>query len=654
MLLFIVVSIGVVLKVAVDHLLYGEATAAAESWARYVVDNVDDIGEIASGAQPSAESMKFFIRTQQIRNLFRFEIADLQGNVHLVSDGMKITSPRGKLFDPSALMAAKLGRPVIEVKTGTPPLRPLHYSEAFLPFTNGGTRAVVAAYVDLTKSYDEFRNVFLMSVVTLCLLTGAGVSIPMIAWQRLTKEKQRADRRIRFLAAHDPLTNVLNRSSLVERLGFAFAALRPKGKGVAVHFIDIDHFKGINDSFGHDGGDVVLKTVAARFAAITRLEDTVARFGGDELVVLQANVSDKEQAEAFALRLHESAAEPINFQDQEIMITVSIGVALAPADGLTPERLLKSADLALYESKAAGRDCVRLFLPNMDAELTERITLEKAVRNAVATGNFVLHFQPVFELGKKLIGFEALVRLPAEDGSLIPPMAFIPVAEELRLIDKVGTWVLREACRVAATWPNNLIVAVNVSPAQFACGNISDIIADALKESGLDARRLEIEITESLLITDAESAIAELHKIKKMGVSIVMDDFGTGYSSLSYLWRFPFNKIKIDRSFMLGLDRSGRDAETVVKSIVALGRELKMRVTVEGVETARQVAFLEGIPGDQVQGYFFGHPIPASEISPELLATLQPPEPTRKPRTRCGFQGTAGQLIANPSIRPKK
>ncbi len=401
---------------------------------------------------------------------------------------------------------------------------------------------------------------------------------------------------------------------------------------MAVHFIDIDHFKGINDAFGHDGGDVVLRTVAARFVAITRAGDAVARFGGDELVVLQADVSNTKQAEAFAQRLRESAAKPIKFKDQEIAITVSIGVALAPTDGRTSERLLKSADLAVYESKAGGRNCVQLFLPSMDAELTARIALEKAIRHAVATGGFVLHFQPVFELGKKLIGFEALVRLPAEDGSLIPPLVFIPVAEELRLIDKVGTWVLREACRVAATWPNNLAIAVNVSPAQFACGNISGVVADALRETGLDARRLEIEITESLLLSDTDSAIAELHKLKEMGVSIVMDDFGTGYSSLSYLWRFPFNKIKIDRSFMLGLDRSGRDAETVVKSIVALGRELKMRVTVEGVETARQVAFLEGIPGDQVQGFFFGHPIPASEITTKLLAAPQPPGSMRKPR----------------------
>jgi diguanylate cyclase (GGDEF)-like protein len=631
--------------VTVDHLLNSDATAAAESWAKFVVENVNDIEEIASGVQPSAESMNFFIRAQQIRNVFGFAITDLQGNVQLISDGWKISSPQGAFRDEAAARAAKTGKPIIEVKEGTPPLRPLHYSQAYLPVVNGGPRAVVAAYVDLTENYKKFRNVFLISVLTLCLLTGAAVSIPMIAWQRATREKQRADRRIRYLAGHDALTGVLNRSSLLERLGLSLAALQRDGNGIALHFVDIDRFKGINDTFGHDGGDIVLKTIADRFTAITRQEDTVARFGGDELVVLQANVRRREQAETFAQHLRAAAIEPIKFKDQEITVTVSVGAAVAPADGRTPDRLLKSGDLALYESKAAGRNCVRVFTPSMDAELVERIKLEKAIRHAVATGGFVLHFQPMFELGGRPLGFEALVRLPAEDGSLIPPLVFIPVAEELRLIDKIGAWVLREACRAAATWPSNLTVAVNLSPAQFASGSISDVVAGALKSASLDPRRLEVEITESLLLRDSESALMELNKLKAMGVAIVMDDFGTGYSSLSYLWRFPFDKIKIDRSFMLGLDEAGRDAETVVKTIVALGRELRMRVTVEGVETAKQATFLEGIPGDQAQGFYFGHPIPASEITADFLANLQKRRATLVPASDADSKARQGDVV---------
>jgi EAL domain-containing protein (putative c-di-GMP-specific phosphodiesterase class I) len=286
--------------------------------------------------------------------------------------------------------------------------------------------------------------------------------------------------------------------------------------------------------------------------------------------------------------------------------------------------LLKSADLALYKSKADGRNCIRFFRLEMDAALLERIELENTVRDAVLHDRFELHYQPVFQLsGRRLIGFEALIRLPAKDGTLIPPLVFIPVAEDLRLIDKIGAWVLRHACRTAMLWPKHLTIAVNLSPAQFAAGSVSGIVAAALEEAGLEPHRLELEITETLLLGDSESVMAELRALKALGVAIVMDDFGTGYSSLSYLWRFPFDKIKIDRSFMQSFDGSRPDAETVVKTIIGLGRELHMRVTVEGVETAKQAAFLEQVDGDQAQGFFFGRPIPASEIAAGILANFQ-------------------------------
>jgi EAL domain-containing protein (putative c-di-GMP-specific phosphodiesterase class I) len=297
---------------------------------------------------------------------------------------------------------------------------------------------------------------------------------------------------------------------------------------------------------------------------------------------------------------------------------------LAPADGTNPERLLKSADLALYKSKADGRNCIRFFLPEMDAALQSRIALERMLRDAVHHDRFVLHYQPIFEISdRRLIGFEALIRMPGEDGTLTPPLTFIPIAEDLQLIDKIGAWVLREACQTAATWPEPLTVAVNLSPAQFDAGSVSTIVAGALEQAGLAPHRLELEITESLLIGNDEAIMAELKTLKAMGLAIVMDDFGTGYSSLSYLWRFPFDKIKIDRSFLTGLDRSGRNAETVVKTIIALGRELNMRVTIEGVETAKQADFVKEAEGDQAQGYFFGRPVPASEIAATILLDFQ-------------------------------
>jgi diguanylate cyclase (GGDEF)-like protein len=634
-LVVLLLGVGVwqVLKSTVDHLLYWDATAAAESWAKYVAENVTDLEDIADGQTPSAESMAFLIRTQQIRHVFGFEIINLHGNVQLASDGSKISSIRGALHSDTAARAAELRQPVISVKEGTPPVRPRIYSEAYLPvIVDGRPQAVVAAYVDLSEQRDHFRQVFSLAALALCLLISGAVGIPTIAWYRRTKEKQQADRRIRFLAHHDALTGLANRAQLIEKLENALAILPLRGGCLAVHFIDLDHFKEVNDSLGHDGGDFLLKTVAERLRAITRAGDIVARLGGDEFVVVQTDIDGKDQVEDFAQRLASAVSAPMKLKEQEIVATVSVGVALAPADGTSPERLLKSADLALYKSKADGRNCTCFFEPKMDAALQARIALEKILRDAVHNERFILHYQPLFEVsGQRLIGFEALIRLPAEDGTLIPPMAFIPVAEDLRLIGKIGAWVLREACKAATNWPEPLTVAVNLSPAQFEAGSISTIVASALRETGLAPCRLELEITETLLLGNSDAVMTELQSLKAMGIAIVMDDFGTGYSSLSYLWRFPFDKIKIDRSFMQGFDAKGRDAETVVKTIIALGRELNMRVTVEGVETAKQAAFLDGADADQVQGFFFGRPVSASEIGAIILKDFQKSLPAESP-----------------------
>jgi diguanylate cyclase (GGDEF)-like protein/PAS domain S-box-containing protein len=436
-------------------------------------------------------------------------------------------------------------------------------------------------------------------------------------------EWREAQDRIAYMAHHDELTGLANRTQLIEKLNDALASTGAQHDGVAVHFIDVDRFKRVNDTLGHDGGDFLLKTVAERLREIIRGTDVVARLGGDEFVIVQTGVKNKDQAEGLAQRLIDIMTAPIELKEQTIIATVSVGVALASANDGNPKRLLKNADLALYRAKADGRNCIRFFVPEMDAEMQSRCRLEWVIRDAVMHNRFELHYQPLFEMSdRRLIGFEALIRLPTEDGTLIPPLEFIPVAEDLRLIGKIGAWVLREACRTATTWPENLTVAVNLSPAQFSAG-FSGVVAAALKESGLAAHRLELEITETVMLGNSQVIMAELHALKAMGVAIVMDDFGTGYSSLSYLWQFPFDKIKIDRSFMQGFDGSNRDAGTVVKTIIALGRELNMRVTVEGIETAAQAVFLDKAHGDQAQGYFFGRPIPAADVGALILEDFQ-------------------------------
>ena len=342
------------------------------------------------------------------------------------------------------------------------------------------------------------------------------------------------------MAHHDALTDLANRTQLVTYLENALAASVMQDNRIVVHFIDLDHFKKVNDTLGHDGGDFLLKTVAERLRSVTRADDMVARLGGDEFVVVQTGVSSKDQAKEFAQRLTSAVSAPIQFNGQALIATVSVGVALSPVDGTNPERLLKSADLALYKAKADGRNCTRFFVAAMDAELEARIELERVIRDALEHDRFELHYQPLFEmLERRLIGYEALIRLRTEDGTLIAPLEFIPLAEELHLIDKIGAWVLREACRTAATWPDGLTVAVNLSPVQFLAGDVSNVVASALREASLAPHRLELEITESLLLGGNEATMAELQSIKAMGVTIVMDDFGTGYSSLSYFGNFP-------------------------------------------------------------------------------------------------------------------
>ena len=611
-------------KTTTDYLLYRNATATARNWAQFLAANVNDLEQIAAGETPSSASIAFLESARKSDEVYRYIIYNRYGYSVLLSDRDKITPVDLSEFSAAAAQSIKEDRPIVDAREGVPG-EPSYFAEAIVPvMVDARPVATIAAYVNQTAEHESFYRTFLLAATGLCAMVGLSFGVPAAAWYARTKQKQQADRRIQFLAHHDVLTGLANRARLIERLEGALAALPATGAAVAVHFIDIDHFKQINDMLGHDGGEFLLGMIGERLRAITRVEDMVARLGGDEFVIVQTGVADKTQAEEFAKRTAAILASPAYYKEQEVRTTYTIGVALAPADGQTAERMLKSADLALYSGKMAGRDCIRFFDPEMDETLQKRITLEKYVRNAVANDAFVLHYQPVLELNKgQLIGFEALIRLPAPDGSLIPPAVFIPVAEELHFINKVGAWVLREACRTATTWPENLTIAVNLSPAQFESGDIEQHVAAALAESGLAPHRLELEITETLLLKNTEAVMATLKRLKDRGLSIVMDDFGTGYSSLSYLWKFPFDKIKIDRSFMESFEQSGRDVETVVKTIIALGREMKMRVTVEGVETGDQVNFLYDSDADQVQGFYFGKPVPASQINTDLINFLR-------------------------------
>jgi diguanylate cyclase (GGDEF)-like protein len=389
----------------------------------------------------------------------------------------------------------------------------------------------------------------------------------------------------------------------------------------AVLCLDLDRFKAINDTFGHPAGDALLREVASRLGSCVREVDSIARFGGDEFAVLQAGPAGIEDVAVLAHRIIDVLGAPYCIDGQEAVVGASIGVALVPSDGADPETLLKHGDIALYRAKADGRGTFRLFEPAMDALLQQRHALEVELREALARKQFELFYQPQVDAGSgRVRGFEALMRWHHPERGLLAPSAFIALCEETGLIVPLGRWALGEACREAAGWPDDVRVAVNLSPVQFADRELVEAVAGELQAFGLDPHRLELEITETALRENTEDVLATLRSLRQLGVRISMDDFGTGYSSLGYLRRFPFDRIKIDRSFISDLPWSG-DAAAIVRAVTGLGEALGIDTTAEGVETEEQLRRLQEEGCGEVQGYLFSMPVPAGEL-PQLIRKL--------------------------------
>ncbi|MFT4116775.1 EAL domain-containing protein [Bradyrhizobium sp.] len=426
-------------------------------------------------------------------------------------------------------------------------------------------------------------------------------------------ERRRADEKIEHMAHYDALTDLPNRTLFREQIERELAKVA-RGGQFALLYIDVDEFKGINDSLGHHVGDELLKAIAGRIRGCLRKGDLIARLGGDEFAVIQTGVESSEDVLAFVTRIHEAIRRPYHCLGHQLSTDASIGIALAPQDGTDLDQLVKNADLAMYGAKAEGRRTYRFFVPEMDASAKARLTMEQDLRQALVDGGFEIHYQPLVNLRtNEVSGCEALLRWRHPERGMVSPAEFIPIAEDTGLINELGDWVLRTACSEAATWPAHVRLAVNVSPVQLKCDTLALRIAGALATSGLDPRRLEIEITEAVLIRDDEAALSILHQLRSIGVRIALDDFGTGYSSLSYLKRFPFDKIKIDRCFVADIaEASG--APVIVQAVVNIATASRMTTVAEGVETEAQREMLRALGCTEMQGYLFSAPKAAAEV----------------------------------------
>ncbi|QWG15048.1 EAL domain-containing protein [Bradyrhizobium sediminis] len=427
--------------------------------------------------------------------------------------------------------------------------------------------------------------------------------------------RKHAEAQISYAATHDALTGLANRAALLERMSDALAHMQQHGGALTALMLDLDGFKSVNDTLGHAAGDTLLKELADRFESSLGDTDLIARLGGDEFAVIRTDMADqREDAIELAVRLLELAAKPFHLDGQDVCIGTSIGIALAPANGTDAGELLKKADLALYRVKSEGRNSFSFFDEDLSEKAISRLQLVNDMRAALSRNEFELHYQPLFDTAtSRPCGMEALVRWRHPVAGLLYPDRFIGIAEETGLMEPLGQWILQRACADAVSWPQDIKVAVNLSAAQFRAGTLFDVILCVLVETGLPPERLELEITESLLLQDKDSNVLIIQQLKNIGIAIALDDFGTGYASLSYLLLFPFDKIKIDKSFTQGL-LSRADCRAVVASILTLARGLEIAVTAEGVETNSQFELLRAQGVDYVQGYLFGRPCRLAEL----------------------------------------
>jgi diguanylate cyclase (GGDEF)-like protein len=618
-------ALAAVLRLASGQLLERDAARSALGWANLVEATVDDLEALFAGQGLSPAARDGLVRLRGAQEVFRFNFFDRRGEPLFSSDELvgRPAAARQTVGEGDGALRARVlsGHTVVALEREDAPGLPAVYSEAYVPVMHGGRMlGVVEVYVDQVERAQRIDAAFLwvsggvFALLALCALAVGAVLVHQ--WRR----DRLASARLDYLARHDPLSGALNRGAFTEALRQAAWRQAGGGPGFALLCIDLDRFRDVNEGLGPSAGDEMLRQTAARLRALVRLGDPVARLGADEFAILQTGADGPVAASRLAARIVQALSEPFDLRGQLVACGCSVGVALCSADADNDRDLIHRADLALSRAKAGGRGRYSFYDATLDEQLDASRQLARDLREAIGTPQLSLHYQAVWAAdGRSLIGYEALMRWTHPQRGPVSPAEFIPLAEDTGLIGALGRWGLRAACSEAASWPEHLKVAVNLSAAQFRQDDLVSQIACTLDETGLPARRLEIEITESLLINNTEQVLTALRALAALGVAIAMDDFGTGYSSLAYLWQFPFDKVKIDRTFTQNL---GNDAkvDVIVKSIITLAHSLAIRVNAEGVETRPQLQALQALGCDEFQGFLLARPKPVGQLAHEPAA----------------------------------
>jgi diguanylate cyclase (GGDEF)-like protein len=583
-----------------------EALTAADRLKAQMLNEPDALFYALASPSATPQFADILNKTGYGHRVLRYELYNRDGQLEFTSglSGLQLDGDLATLLASPADVTPK----VTLYQTSGPSL-PTNFAALALPLAlDGEPRGTLVVYLDQSDQAKVLSSYFgLIAGITLLLL-GAGVAVPAaFAWMR-GRERRQAEAQVRYLEEHDALTGLANRKAFNESLADAMTRMQRDRSHIAVLCLDIDKFKEINEAADHSGGDQVLRDIGARIQATLRQGDLIARLGGDEFAIALVDVTNLGDVMAFMNRLVEALRRPLQVMGKEMLVTTSVGIALAPADGDTATTVLRHAGIALARAKGDGGQRMCFFEQSMDKALQRRRMVEHELRLALGREEFEVVYQPQYDLAtERQCGSEALIRWHHPVHGKIAPGHFISVAEDTGLIVPLGEWVLRRACRDAVNWPAPLFVSVNLSPAQFRDGDVAETVAQVLNETGLPPERLELEITESLLINDTEEVLGKLNRLRQLGVHIAMDDFGTGYSSLSYLARFPFSKIKIDRQFIRNMTRDTA-MRAIVKTIIALGKSLDVTITAEGVETEEQAAMLREFGCPQVQGFLYGYP----------------------------------------------
>ncbi|SDW34337.1 diguanylate cyclase (GGDEF) domain-containing protein [Albimonas donghaensis] len=538
---------------------------------------------------------------------------------------------------PEVWRMIRAGRTVIELDdAGDADDRPQRYAEAFLPLhaPNGDLAGYVEIYLDVTSFSEEMTETMRIAGVGVALVALIGFGAPALGWLATRGRSRKAQDEMQRIAQRDLLTGLPNRAGFATEASRLAQEVAKEGESFAVICIDIDGFHSVNDLHGAESGDAVLRRIAAGLRASLRRGDILGRLGADMFGVV-VRLAPDAQLEPILARLSTRCAAPITVSGRAISVSVSIGACRMDAGALGVDGGLRRAEIALQEARTLGQGQMRVFRPEMETRVRRRRQVERSIRDGILRNRFSLHYQPLVRAEDgRTRGFEALMRLTDASGKPISPGEFIPAAEDIGAIDQLGAWALHEATAAAAQWPEPLTVAVNLSVEQFRDGGLIASVRSALDASGLAPERLELEVTESLLISNVEEVEAQLEDLKALGVSLAMDDFGTGYSSLSYLWRFRFDRLKLDRSFVLAFDQKPDRARTTISAIIALGRRLDMKVTAEGVETRSQAEALVDLGCDNLQGFYFGAPMPEAQLREVMRWEAEAEHDLAPPRKR--------------------